>query len=499
MNYIIYCRKSSEAEDRQVLSLDSQEKELMDIAKRYDLKVFKVFQESMSAKDVGRPIFNQMMKLISSGKADAILCWKSDRLARNFIDGGLIMDSLQKGVIKEIRTHESIHLPNESSFILAMQFGMANQYSRDLSVNVKRGNKAKLEKGGWPSMAPFGYLNDKSNQTIIIDPQYSPVIKRAFELFATGKYSVSELSNKIYDEGYRTKKAVHKIPKSMLHFFLRNPFYYGVMKKNGVYYQGNHEPLISKDLFDRVNYILDGKNKTKRKTHQFPLRGFMNCEVCGCLLTATLQKGKYVYYYCTNGKGICNQKKEHLTAQEAEELISGLLQKLKFDDQLVELAFDAYKEKFKSDYDKAERAEEMRIKALNNVEDKKNRLLDAYISGIISKEVYEAKTRDLQNEIVSLKIPVKRKDEKEIITFEQLKNAFSQAQNAENIFLKGSDEEKRQTLNNLLSNCKIKDKKIASFEFKMGYQQLAMAYPKPTNLLEMRATLDDFRTNLSLI
>jgi len=96
------------------------------------------------------------MKLITDGKADAILCWKLDRLARNFIDGGLVMDLLQRGVIKEIRTYEAVHLPNETSFILAMQFGMANQYSRDLSVNVKRGNREKLSRGEWPNHAPFG-------------------------------------------------------------------------------------------------------------------------------------------------------------------------------------------------------------------------------------------------------------------------------------------------------------------------------------------------------
>ncbi|MDP3940741.1 MAG: recombinase family protein, partial [bacterium] len=134
MKYILYCRKSTESEDRQVLSLDSQEKELMDIAKNHNLNVIKVFKESRSAKTAGRPIFNEVIEMIQSGKADALLCWKLDRLARNFQDGGLIMDMLQRGVIKEIRTYEAIHLPNETAFIMAMQFGMANQYSRDLSV-----------------------------------------------------------------------------------------------------------------------------------------------------------------------------------------------------------------------------------------------------------------------------------------------------------------------------------------------------------------------------
>ena len=203
MKYILYCRKSTDSEDKQVLSLDSQEKELLDIAGKSNLNVIKTFKESRTAKEAGRPIFNEVIQMITAGKADAILCWKLDRLARNFLDGGLIMDMLQKGVIKEIRTYEATHLPNESAFIMAMQFGMANQFSRDLSVNVKRGNRAKLEKGGWPNHAPFGYLNDKATASITIDHSRSKYVLRMFELYAAGIHGFTEIANILYDEGLR--------------------------------------------------------------------------------------------------------------------------------------------------------------------------------------------------------------------------------------------------------------------------------------------------------
>ena len=147
MKYILYCRKSTDTEDKQVQSLDSQEHELVDMAKKHNLLVVKILKESMSAMSAGRPIFEQMMKMIDTGKADAILCWKLDRLARNFVDGGKIIDNLQKSVIKEIRTYEAIHLPSDNVLLLAVQLGMANQYIRDLSVNVKRGNREKLARG----------------------------------------------------------------------------------------------------------------------------------------------------------------------------------------------------------------------------------------------------------------------------------------------------------------------------------------------------------------
>lgn len=90
MNYVIYCRRSSESTERQVLSIDAQERELRELASKNNLKVVKVFKESMSAKDEGRPVFGEMMKFIKSGKAQGILAWKLDRLARNFIDAGRV-------------------------------------------------------------------------------------------------------------------------------------------------------------------------------------------------------------------------------------------------------------------------------------------------------------------------------------------------------------------------------------------------------------------------
>lgn len=122
MKYILYCRKSTEGEDRQMLSLDAQERELLEIAQKYNLDVVQTFRESMSAKKEGRPIFNEMMECIKSGKADAVLCWKLDRLARNFIDGGLIIDMLQTSTIKEIRTYEGSHLPTDNVLMIALLY-----------------------------------------------------------------------------------------------------------------------------------------------------------------------------------------------------------------------------------------------------------------------------------------------------------------------------------------------------------------------------------------
>lgn len=139
-----------------------------------------------------------------------------------------------------------------------MQFGMANQFSRDLSVNVKRGNRAKLEKGGWPNHPPFGYLNDKANKTIIIDESRSKYTIKAFELYATGSHSFQEISDVLYSEGLRMNSG-KKVYRATIHRIITNPFICGLMLRDDKYYPGNHQPLISKDLSDSSSTGITGQ------------------------------------------------------------------------------------------------------------------------------------------------------------------------------------------------------------------------------------------------
>ena len=218
LRYVLYARKSSESEDRQALSIQSQMYEMKEVAKREKLKIVKIFQESKSAKAPGRPIFGEMMKLIQSKKAEGILCWKIDRLARNPVDEGLIKWLLQNEVIKNIKTFERDYFPEDNVVIASIEFGMANEYIRALSRNVKRGLAEKVRRGEYPCKAPIGFINDHKARKLILDAERWQYIKRAFWLYSTGLYSVESISKKLYNEGFRSStgkivyhSGIHKI------------------------------------------------------------------------------------------------------------------------------------------------------------------------------------------------------------------------------------------------------------------------------------------------
>ena len=472
MKYALYVRKSSESEDRQALSIQSQIDEMKRIAERENLEIVRIFQESKSAKNPGREKFNEMIEFIKQGKADAILCWKIDRLARNPLDDGLIKWLQQNEVIKQIKTFDRDYNADDNILLAGIEFSMANQYIRDLSKNVKRGNRAKLQKGEWPNMAPLGYLNE--NKKIIVDKTRARYIQKAFDLYATVGYSITEIADILFKDGFSSRKG-YKYHRSKIHRMLTNPFYYGVMRVNGESYVGNHEPIISKDLFDKVQSALTGKHHGKKEKHFFAMRGFLKCEQCGCLLTPARKKG-IVYFYCTNGKGSCDEHKKYLREKDLEKSLAEKFNDLKFDPQIVEIAYRAAKEKTNHTKSYLETAKINLANRLQAHKTKQQRLLDGYCEGNVAGEVYEAKSRELKKEEIDLKTQlaaIERKIQSKLSTLEQTKKAFLQAFSAEKEFLEAEDGRKRKLLEILLWNATFQNQEMAKVSYKMPFQLLA--------------------------
>jgi site-specific DNA recombinase len=297
--YFIYCRKSSEAEDRQVLSIESQTRELEALAAKLNLPVVEVLTESMSAKAPGRPIFNEMMQRLYQGEAAGIICWKLDRLARNAVDGGSIIWAIKQHGIKVMTPAQSYAREDDNVILMYIEFGMAQKYVDDLSKNVKRGLKTKIENGWYPGVAPLGYLNQTNKltgeNTLIKDPDRFPLIRHMWDLMLTGRYTppkILEVANAEW--GFRTRQmrrlGGRPLARSAIYKIFTNPFYYGHFeypRGSGHWYQGKHEPMATEPEYDRVQTLLGRKGNPRPQAHpEFAFTGFIRCGDCGRMVTA---------------------------------------------------------------------------------------------------------------------------------------------------------------------------------------------------------------------
>lgn len=460
------------------MSLDAQETELRAIAAREGIEIVKVFRESMSAKAPGRPLFAEMLGLITKGKADMILCWKIDRLARNPVDGGSIHWMLQSGQIQSIRTYDRTHLPSDNVLLMYVELGMSNQYSRELSAVVKRGNREKVRRGEWPNRAPFGYANSRNPKTIKPKPDEARKVKEIYSKYVSGEYSMKDL-------GQEYGKS-----RSQIELILSRTVYYGMTAYHGELYPGIHQPLITKELYDQAQEMRLSKktaHQPRPQTLFFPYRGFMNCAECGCLLTATRKKGKYDYYYCTNGKGGCNQHQSYIRAKDADSFFVEALQAIQFDNELIEIMYQAAREKHQNgQYDIQKTLDEIDYQ-IHQIELRERRLLNSYTSGHISESLYSEEAGQIQKQkkqVQRRRENYQRNSENGLGTLELTKRFFQSSNAKLSQYLAAEPEQKQQIAKTVLWNFEVKDKKALRYKYHSPFDVLANA-PKNGDLAVM--------------
>jgi len=469
MKYFLYARKSTDSEERQIKSIGDQLAELKEFALIQKIEIAASFTEAKTAKKPGRIVFNQMIERMERGEAQGILAWHPDRLARNSIDGGKIIYLLDTGKILDLKfpTFWFDSTP-QGKFMLNIAFGQSKYYVDNLSENIRRGIRQKLKNGLWPSFAPIGYTNNRKTKGIDINTIEAPIIKKAFEMYSSGDCTLKGIAGffvKSNLKSYQDKT----LSVSRVQFILQNPIYYGIIRFNGEYYKGVHEPIISKKLFDKVAEIMSNRGKKQRKRkHEFVFSGLMRCGGCGCLITAETQKG-HNYYRCTKKKNYCPE-----TYLREEELINQIKSKI----QKVSLPKDWVK-KMLNELDKetnqANNQSQPLIQNLITQKSEINRKLDDLLNfrldNLIDNQQYLTKKNSFINQQTGIEQDLKDFESKGNNWLEPMKEMILSASQAKKIIVKNNPYEFRSFLKNIGSNFVLKDKNFG-FQGNTGWRIL---------------------------
>ena len=472
--YFIYCRKSTESEDRQILSIDSQQDELERLATRLGLQVAAVLTEAKSAKAPGRPVFSAMLQRIERGEAQGIICWKPDRLARNPADGGALLWAMKTHNLEIITPSQAFRNQDENKILLYIEFGMAEKYIDDLSRNVKRGNRAKLERGGWPGIAPQGYLNDRLNRAILKDPERFPLIRKAWDRLLAGE-SVLQIWRTLNDKwGYRTR-AGYRMALASLYKTFTNPFYYGLMDRKEGAFRGTHTAMITEREFWRAQEILGRRGKPRPKRHTFAYTGLIRCGECGCMVTAEHKVNRYgyryVYYHCTH-KRRCSQRVIEVTELEAQ--IESALARLAIRPQWVDWAFAHLNSRDAANGASSAAVTESLQRTLADVHTQLANLIPLRTRNLISEEEFVTEHRRLQAEAADLEDGLARAETGDDLTDIATAGTFVLAATATEWLKTGRPEARRQILEAVGSNLVLQDK-ILTIEAHAPFRLVAEA------------------------
>ena len=407
MKYFLYARKSTDEDDRQVLSIESQITELREFAEKEKLEIVDEFIESKTAKIPGRPIFNKMIAQIENSNGLGILAWHPDRLARNSVDGGKIIYLVDTFKIVGLKFPTFwFECTPQGKFMLNIAFGQSKYYIDNLSENVKRGLRQKFRRGERPGVAPVGYLNELRHHTVVKDPERWQIVKKIFETYATGNYTLEDIQIMSFKSGLVGRRKRRALTLGTIHYLLRNPVYYGVFIVCGELYQGTHEPIISKQLFDKVQEVMKQKGKPVKPevVKNFPFLRMLKCGECGRAITAEKKikpSGReYIYYRCTKKQRVCSQK--YLEQKEVVKQFNEIVQKVALSDE-VKNDFLRRWEADNTKYSTKTSADKNKLRVeLKSLEEKQMNLLDAYLDHTILNEEYTT----VKQKIINRKIEI---------------------------------------------------------------------------------------------
>ena len=456
---IIYARVSSKEQEKEGYSIPAQMKLLQEYAVKNELQVLKEFSDTETAKKAGREQFGLMLEYLKKSKANIILVEKTDRLYRNFSDY-VTIDNFADLEIHLVKEGEVMSKDSKShqKFIHGIKVLMAKNYIDNLSEETKKGLCEKAESGYYPGPAPIGYLNiqDETGKKIIVpDEKNAPLMKQVFEMYDSGNYSIDKLVAWAKENDLRSNHSKRTVSKSRLAECLKKPFYYGPFLYNGKLHKGLHEPIIGKALWDRVQKrIARGRFKTQTK-HAFQFSGLLTCGDCGSAIVAEKQKGKYTYYHCSRNHKSCSERAFYVREEKLAKQFEDTMESIKVPETRIEEIVNALKD---SHHDKNLYRDKEIARLRKKIDLLRARKDQAYIDKLddkITDAYWQELSNKWQEEIHRDEAQLAAFDRTDVPYYESGRKILELAKHAHELYLRGTDEEKKELLKLVHSNSRL--------------------------------------------
>ena len=491
---VIYARVSSKEQEKEGYSIPAQLKLLKDYAAAQGFSVAHEYVDVETAKQTGRAAFGEMVGYLKAHPAVRVmLVEKTDRLYRNLKDW-VTIDELGA----------EIHFPKEGvvlsrgsrsseKFMHGVKVLMAKNYIDNLSEEARKGMQEKAEQGIWPTKTPLGYQNvtgPDGRKIIAVVPQVAPLIAKLFEWYATGMLSLKELAREARAAGLVHRKSGARVPVSTVHTILRNRLYTGEFEWNGRLYEGRHEPLVARELWERVQGVLDGRHakKHRRMKHDFAFSGLIACARCGCSVTGEIKKERYVYYHCTGYADKCRGepavcRRRHVREEVLEEQFTDLLGQLHFDNQVLAWVREA----LQISHADEKREHEEAMARLRAEYDRLQKRIDAMyvdkLDGRIDAPFFDRMSCAWRAEQARCLRDIERHQVAEQSYMDEGVRLLELARDAQRLFERQEPREKRRLLNFVLSNCSWEDGNVVA-TFRQPFDLLAKTAAAAAQLAE---------------
>jgi site-specific DNA recombinase len=454
--YFGYIRVSTAKQGEKGVSLQEQKDAISQYAQRYGLTVEQWFEERESAAKRGRPVFAHMMKGLRSGNVRGLIVHKIDRSARNLKDWADLGELIDAGLEVHF-ANESLDLNSRGGRLSAdIQAVVAADYIRNLREETRKGFYGRLKQGFYPLPAPVGYLDCGKAKKKKLDPMRAPLVTKLFTLYGTGRYSLHRLLDEAQAWGLQNRRN-RKLTLTGLSTILNNPFYAGLIRvrRTGEFFPGNHQPLIAKSLFDRVQSILRGKTVVRTVRHNFTFRKLVRCKLCGHTLIGELQK-KHVYYRC--------QKSSCPTTTVREEAVDAAVApqvaRLILDPEELEYVRGWVEDARANEQTKCEQELHNARLQIDSIRSRLGRLTDAFIDGAIEKSIFERRKAELLGDEQRTLEIIRNLEAGNGGAMERLERFLELVKNAPIAYQNANPDEKSDLVKNLFSNLSLIEKNV---------------------------------------